>query len=215
MIREGSIPWDTLERWSPAAFLVAGLMFLLSAAITVVDIAVGAEQLRLQLGQATVGAGWIAGLVGLLGLYPGLVDRNRWLVRAGAVFCAIGLVGYAIMTVGVLAIFAGAPEGDLAPLEPVFLPLMLAGSVLPFLLFGVASARTDVYPRGVGALLLVQVAIFVANVLTPTTPTPATVVLVVLVGLLLVNVGVGYLLRTGGGRTDREDVEASRDPSVG
>lgn len=212
MARIDSAVWRWLKRWRATAFLVAGVMFVASAAVTVVDIAVGAEQLRLQLGQATVGAGWFAGLVGLLGLYPGLVDRNRWLVRVGAVFVALGLVGYAILTVGVLAIFAGVPEGDLAPLEPVFLPLMVVGSVLTFPLFGVAILRTDGQSRTVGILLIAQTVVFVVNAATPT---PATLVLVVLIVLLVVNFGVGYLLRTERVATDRCEREATRDPSAG
>lgn len=187
-------------------------MFVLSAAVTAFDIVVGAEQLRLQLGQATVGAGWIAGLVGLLGLYPGLADRNRWLVRGGGVFTVVGLVGYLLMTTGVLAIFAGVPESDLKPLEPVFLPLMLAGSVLTFPLFGVAILRTDVHSRTIGLLLLAQTTVFVVNVLTPSS---ATVVFVVLIGFVLINVSLGYLLRNGGDFADNEEIDPSPDPRAG
>lgn len=212
MPRSESTVWGSLEQWSATAFLVAGVMFVASAAVTVFDIAVGAEQLRLQLGQATVGAGWIAGLVGLLGLYSGLVKTNRWLARAGAFFTAIGLVGYLIMTVGVLAIFAGVPEASLEPAEPVFLPLMLLGSVLTFPLFGVAILRSADYPQIVGLLLVAQTVVFVVNALTPT---PATFVLVVLIGLILINLGVGYLLRTRRARGGRETLESSRESSVG
>lgn len=204
--------WNSLEQWSATAFLVAGLLFVASAAVTVVDIAVGAEQLRLQLGQATVGAGWIAGLIGLLGLYPRHVDRDRWPVRVGAVFVAIGLVGYLIMTVGVLAIFSGVPESDLEPLEPVFLPMMLVGSVLTFPLFGLASLRVGNHSRAVGALLIGQTIVFGANVASPSS---AEVVFVVLVALVLINLGVGYLLGDVSGRLDDENVDPSRDPSAG
>lgn len=200
-----------LERWRATAFLIAALWFALSVSITAFDIVVGAEQVRLQLGQATVGAGWMAGLVGLLGLYPRLVDRQRSLVRVGLVFTVVGLVGYAIMTVGVLAIFAGVPEGDVQPLQPVFLPLMLAGSVLTSPVFGLAILRSDARSRLVGMLLVAQTLVFIANALTPT---PATVVFVVLLGLLLINVSVGHLLRTGRGVTNYTDAGGSRDPSA-
>lgn len=212
MTQNDSTVWESLERWSATAFLVAGVLFLASAAVTVVDVAVGAEQLRLQLGQATVGAGWFAGLVGLLGLYRRLADRNRWLVRVGAFFVALGLVGYAIMTVGVLAIFAGVPESDLAPLEPVFLPLMLVGSVLTFPLFGVALLRTEGQSRTVGVLLVTQTVVFVVNAATPT---PAEFVLLVLIGLLAINLGVGHLLRTASHPTDNGERDPSRDPTAG
>lgn len=214
MSRESTL-LRSLEAWIGIVFLVGGVMFVASAAITVVDIVAGAEQLRLQLGQATVGFGWIAGLVGLLGLYPGLADRNPWLIRVGAVFVAIGLVGYLILTIGVLAIFAGLPEGDLDPLLPVFLPLMLAGSVLTFPLFGVASLRSDVHSRTVGLLLLCPTLLFAVNVLTPTTPTPASLALVLVSGLALVHLAIGYLLQTGRGMVVRDELGSSQDPNVG
>lgn len=212
MPRDVSNVWAALEQRSATAFLIGGGIFLLSAAVTVFDIAVGAEQLRLQLGQATVGAGWIAGLVGLLGLYPGLADWNWWAMRGGVAAIVLGLVGYAIMTVGVLAIFAGVPEGALEPLQPVFLPLMLAGSVLPFPLFGIAILRSDRHRRGIGGLLVGQTLVFLANVATPT---PATVVLVVLIGLILVNVGVGYMLRREGEPGHLEEADSAHDATMG
>lgn len=109
MVQDDTNLWNSLERWRETAFLVGGVMFIASAVITIVDIAVGVEQLRLQLGQATVGAGWTAGLVGLLGLYSALVDRNRWLVRAGVALTVLGIAGYVIMTTAMLALFAGVP----------------------------------------------------------------------------------------------------------
>lgn len=209
MSQRATSGWKSLERWSSTLFLIAGTMFILSAVITLIDIAVGAEQFRLQWGQVTVGAGWMAGLVGLLGLYPSLAITDRRLVRIGALLTAIGLIGYVIMTVGILAIIAGVPEADLTPLEPVFLPLMLLGSVLTFPLFGVAILRSDVYPRTVGFLLLAQTIVFVINALTPT---PATFVFFVVIGLVLINTGVGYLLRTDSIATER--VRSQTDTSV-
>lgn len=206
----GPTVWTALERWRATAFLVGGAMFLASAAVTAVDIAVGAEQLRLQLGQTTVGLGWIAGLVGLLGMYPALADRSRWLLRIGLVFTVAGLVGYAIMTAGVVAIIAGLPEADLEPLEPVFLPLMLVGSVLTFPAFGIACLRADDKSRLVGLLLLAQTGTFLANILTPAT---ARVVFLVLVGFVAINVGLGLALRSEHRGRD-PDLEASHNPNV-
>lgn len=212
MARAISNAWAVLERRSATAFLVGGGMFLLSGAVTVFDIAVGAEQFRLQLGQATVGAGWIAGLVGLLGLYPELADWKRWAMRGGVAAIVLGLVGYVIMTAGVLAIYAGVPESTLEPLQPVFLPLMLIGSVLPFPLFGLAVLRSDRYRQGIGGLLIGQTLVFLANIVTPT---PATVVLVVLVGLIIVNVGVGYMLRRERNPKHAEVTDSTGDATVG
>lgn len=201
MTRTGSTLWKSLESWSSVAFLLGGVAFLASAAITVYDIVVGAELFRLQFGQITVGVGWFCGLVGLLGLYRRLAEHRPWLVRAGAVFVAVGLAGYAIMTVGIVAIVAGVPESNLAALEPVFLPLMLLGSVLTFPLFAFASLLSDRGSRAVGVLLLTPTALFAVNVATPA---DATIVLVIVAGLAASHLAVGYLLRSGAGPTRRE-----------
>lgn len=211
MSESGVVPWVVLERWSGTAFLAGAAMFVLSAVITVVDIAVGVEQLRLHLGQVTVGLGWLGGLVGLLGIHRRLAERNRWLVRVGTFFVAIGLVGYVLVTVGFLATFAGAPESVVSSMEPVFVPSMLLGSVLTFPLFGVAVLRTDDQPRRVGLLLFGPTALFAANVATPSA---AEVILVVIIGLVLVNAAIGYLLRRGSRLADSREAERSNVPTA-
>ncbi len=200
------------ERWSPRLFLLAGVMLLLSAAVTVVDLAVGAETFRLQWGQLTVGLGWMAGLLGLLGINGILADGNRWLARIRAVLVGIGFVGYAIMTAGLVAIVAGIPEGELAALEPIFLPMMLVGSVLPFPLIGIACIRSDRFPSAMGVLLIAQTVAFIVNALTPT---PASFVLVVLLVLMLINVVVGWLLRGAVHRPGRSSVAPTSESAGG
>lgn len=185
--------WDVLERWSSTAFLVGGVMFVVTAGFNAADVAGGAGHTRLPLKQAFIGVGWTVGLVGLLGLYPDLVDRSRRLIRAGVVFTVIGILGYALMTVVSLAAFAGILESGLDSLAPAFLPPVLVGSVLTFPLFGAVVLRSGARSRALGALLLGPPLLFVANVLTPT---PPSVVLGVVGGLTLVFFGIGYLLRT-------------------
>ncbi len=200
-----------LEEWSPGLFMLAAVMFLLSAAVTVVDIAVGAEQFRLEWGQLTVGLGWLAGLVGLLGLYRILAQWNRWVVRGAALFVGVGLIGYAIMTAGLIAIVAGVPEATLEPLEPLFLPLMLFGSVLTFPLFGIGCVRSDRISSATGVLLIAQTAAFLVNALTPT---PAMFVLVVVLVLMLINVGISRLRRADARLADQRAM-TTRGKSTG
>ena len=83
--------WGSLERRRSTAFLIAGLMFAVDAAIVAAVIGPLGEQYML-LGQAFIAAGWTAGFVGLLGVFPGLADRSRRLAQAGAVLVGIGLL---------------------------------------------------------------------------------------------------------------------------
>ena len=75
--------WESLKRRRSTAFLIAGLMFAVDAAIVAAVIGPLGEQYML-LGQAFVAAGWTAGFVGLLGVFPGLADRSRRLAQADA-----------------------------------------------------------------------------------------------------------------------------------
>lgn len=192
--------WRKFERWSATAFLVGVVMFVVTAGFNAADVVGGSGHMRLPLKQAFVGAGWTAGLIGLLGMYPKLADRSRWLVRAGAVFTVIGIIGYAVMTVVSLAVFTGILEGSLDSFAPMFLPPVLVGSVLTFPLFSVVSLRSDALSRTLGLLLLGPSIIFVVNVLTPT---PPSVVLGIVSGLSLVYFAIGYRLRTETGPTGR------------
>lgn len=168
-------------------------MFVVAAGFNAVDVLGGAGHTRLPLKQAFISAGWLAALLGLLGRYPALAGRSRWLSRAGAVFTVVGMLGFAVMGAVSLAVSLGALEGSLESYAPVFFPLVGVGSFLPFPLFGAATLRSDVHSRALGLLLVGPTLLFIANLLTPT---PPAVVLAVVIGLAVVCFGVGYLLRT-------------------
>lgn len=197
--------WDTLERWSATAFLIGGVIFLADTALVANGLVAGTEP-PMTLGQAFVGASWTAALVGLLGLYPRLANRSRWLVRAGAVFAVIGAVTMAAMAVTSFGYFTGVFDGGEAGLSEVvmvFLPGVIVGSVLGFVSFGVACLRTDVYSRSVGALLLLLPMTVVFNLGTGFAgwnPLPKLLGVVALLSLTMLT--IGYLLRTGSGLAD-------------
>lgn len=156
--------WEALERWSPTAFVVAGVMFAAAAAVVVVAILAGGWGRLALVAEACMGAGWISGLVGLLGLYPALADRSRWLARASAVFAGIGLVAFAVLVVVSLAAFTAGSRPDTFPVpQAVILPGMLSGTVLAFVSFSIASLRSDVHSRIASILLLVPTALFLTN----------------------------------------------------
>lgn len=190
--------WESLERWRATAFLLAGVMFVVDAAIVgAVIVAVGEDVMLL--GQAFIAAGWTAAFVGLLGVYPGLSDRSPWLARAAAVFAVIGAVVFVAMAVASLVYFAGIPDGEITAIVPFFLPGVIIGSVLGFLCIGAASLRSDVHSTTVGVLLVALGLFPVVNIASGIGGVESlTFTLAIVVGLALVNLAIGYLFRTGG-----------------
>jgi len=193
-VRNGIL--ESLEQRRSTMFLIGGLIVLLDVAPVAANIVTGVDD-WLILGQAFVGAGWTAALVGLLGLYPELSDGSRWLSRAGAVFAVVGVITFSVMAVASLLYYAGIPAGEYEAIGMLFLPGVLIGSVLGFLLFGVASLRTGVHSRAVGVLLFVPPLLVVTNVLRFIAGMKsATITLGIVIGDALAMLGIGYVLRT-------------------
>lgn len=199
----GKRVWESLETGSARAFFAGGVTFVFAAVLNVVTVVTGAERLSLMVGEAFIAAGWFGGLVGLLGLYPVLRDRSRWLTRAGAVFAVVGAVTMVVLAVASLVAFVqGGGVGDL-PVPFIFLfPGLVIGSLLAFVSFSVASLRSDVPSRNVGVLLLVPALVFSTNffilpIIVGTGPAPPEIIFAVTSILALVMLAIGYLLRTG------------------
>ena len=167
------------------------------------------------LGQVFVAAGWTAGFVGLLGVFPGLVDRSRRLAQAGAVLVGIGLLVFISMGIASLAYFSDALSGDLSALVPILLPGVIIGSVLGFVTFGAATLRTDVHARSVGVLFVVLGLIPVVNIGSGIAGIQSmTATLAIVVALTLVTLSIGYLLRVEGPSAGRAAVESSDEPTA-
>lgn len=205
--------WKSLERRSSTAFLVAGVMFVVDAALVGAMIAGVADRLLL-VGQAFIAAGWTAGFIGLLGSYSELADRSTWLARAGATFVVIGIVVFVVMGIASLAYFADVLSGDLQTLVPIFLPGVIIGSVLGFLTFGVASLRTEVHSRTVGVLFIVLALFPVVNILSGVAGFERTLTFAIVIGLALVNFAIGYLLRNEDSSTGDMEVEPSHESAT-
>lgn len=186
----------SLEEWSSTLFLVAGGLLAITTALWALEVFVNTDT------EVTRGvfapAGMAVAFVGMLGLYPSLVDRTPWVARAGALFAAVGIVGM----VGRLVAAGGQLVGiyDAAPawVDPFQLPFLI-GIVLGFITFGVAIVRTDVYSRTVGLLLMVPGILFpvvLATVIVFGGGDFPYVIHVLHNGAdTLVLLGVGYLLR--------------------
>jgi hypothetical protein len=188
--------WEWLEQKSAAAFLIGGLLFVADTAVVASNVLAGTER-YMTLGQAFIGAAWAAAFVGLLGLYPNLSGRSRWLSRIGAVFAVVGGITMTVMAVASLGYFAGVLGGELGDVTAYFLPGVFLGIVLGFGSFGVATLLTTVYSRSIGLLLVLLVLTFLFNLGSGIAGfgTMATVLGVVTV-LSVTMLAIGYGLRT-------------------
>lgn len=196
---------ESLAKWSATAFLAAGVILLVDAAIVTAEIVVGIERANV-LGQVFVGAAWTAALIGLLGLYPGLADRSRWLSRAGAVFAAIGVVVFAVLGLTSLVYYLGIPAGEYSDVGMFFIPGVLIGSVLGFISFSVAVLRTGAYSRTVGVLLLIPPILVVTNILRFIAGMEAmSLTLAIVIGDALAMLAIGYVLRSSPEPTGRAE----------
>jgi len=203
--------WSPLELWRATAFLLAGMILAINAAIVAAEVVAGVENWR-TLGQIFVGAGWTAAFIGLLGLYPGLADRSRWLSRAGAFFAVIGAIVFAVMGVASVGYYTGILAGDMTALVPLFLPGVVLGSILGFVTISVASLRTDVYSQTVGVLLLIPPTLVILNLITGITGIEsATATLAIVIGDTLAMLAIGNVLRKGEVPTDHPEVESPSD----
>jgi hypothetical protein len=96
------------------------VIFLLDTALLAYYVSVGGEPAPF--GQGLVGASWTAAFIGLLGVYPALSDRSRWLSPIGAVFAVVGVVTMAAMAVTSFSYAAGILTGDMSDVAMLFLP---------------------------------------------------------------------------------------------
>ncbi|MDG5775255.1 hypothetical protein VB773_20220 [Haloarculaceae archaeon H-GB2-1] len=198
MVSENTQRKRSLKAWRATAFTIAGIIFAADATILLLNIVAGTQGQYMTLGQAFIGTAWTAGFIGLLGFYPDLAARNRWLARAGGLFVVIGLFTNLIMAAVSLGLFAGVLSGTLGDYTPYFLPGMFPGIVLGCGLYGIATLRTPTYTRSVGLLFLLLVLTFLFNLGTGIAGfNPVSKILGVVAVLTLTNLVLGYKLRTG------------------
>lgn len=152
-LNEGS-PWNSLENWRTAAFVIAGVLFLGNT------IHEGIARYTTMLGEPTFlnfvvyVSALVISLVGLLGFYPQLAERVPRLARLSA-----GVVAVAGGAMTVLLLWATATTVLNRSMPPGILLFVLIGaSVLGFVLFGVASIRARSPSRLIGVLVLTFVA---------------------------------------------------------
>lgn len=148
-----------LDGKSPTLFLVAGGLLVVYAALHGLEAFMDVAYPVVRDGIIRP-AGYVLGFVALLGLYPTVADRSPKLARAGAVFAALGAVGWFVTGVESLAEHTGA---DTPAWLGVFGLLILLGFVLGYLSFSVASRRSETISRITGFVLLTPLLVVVVN----------------------------------------------------
>lgn len=205
--------WRRVERWKGIAFILGGLIFVADTALVAMHLFAGTEPGPL--GQGFVGAAWTASFVGLLGLYPRLVERTRRLAQAAAVFAVIGGIVMAAMGVSSFAYALGIPGGELGDVVVYFLPGVFLGIVFGFGLFAVACLRTGAYSTRVAGLLLVLPLTFLFNIGTGIAGfNPLEKVLAVVAVLAVTKLAIGFLLHDEARMTDTEVPETAGDSAA-
>lgn len=210
MSQHDTTNWETLESWRAMLFIIAGVVFAGDLTILLYNLAVGTESQYLTVGQGLIGTAWACSFLALLGFYPKLSERSKWLPRIGGVLAAIGLITNVVMAVISFGVAAGVVSGGLDQYVPFFLPGVFLGIVFGFGLYGIATLRTAIYSQRVGALFLILVATFLTNLGTGIAGyNPLVKIIGVVAVLVLANLALGYTVRTGGA-----DITASGGPSL-
>jgi hypothetical protein len=165
-----------LIRWSGLISILAGVLYALGALLHPVG-----EDLAAYTSPKWVPAHqvyWVAAmlmLLGLVGLYARQVEHTGWLGLVGFVLAFLGTVvvnSIFLMASTVLHLVAVQAPAlfDQAEAPPTFgVLLVVLGYILGYILFGIATMRAGVLPRGSGLLLILGSAMFMISEALPLT----------------------------------------------
>jgi len=146
-------PWNQLETAGPAAFGLGGLGILVDVILQFVTSGSVPGWVNILLG---LGGLWAA-LIGLVGFYPRVADPAPRLALGGVVTGAIGWVALPVgLGWGIILDLTGrTPIAEGPSFGPQIFISAVVFALLSFLLYGVASSRTDTLSRTVGLTLLI------------------------------------------------------------
>ena len=176
---------ETLERSHARIFLIGGCLLAIFAVNSALRTFVGTSFPPVQ---GFIGpAGFLLGVLGLLGLYPALLERTPLLARGAAGVAVIPAIGWSLI------IIRGIVEHGLGlftlPEALAAIPFVVIVSMIPtFGLFALASFHAGVHSRAVGLLLLLPATGFALLV------TNAAPHIVIDTGHVVGYLGVGYIL---------------------
>lgn len=204
MVGASTFPWKVVERWSPRLYLIAGAVLAVYAAlngvVALTDMAIAPNVFQ---------AGYIAGFLGLLGLYPGLADQRPWLARAGAGAAALGVIAFSVFTASNLAELIGIASGNPTGWG-AFAIMGTIGFVVGYLAVGIVVIQSEVYSRAVGLLLLMPGVIIILMFASMATgvASPGSV-FVVSAGQAMTHLAIGSTLKVETASGDRKEAESS------
>lgn len=185
--------WRLLERLSPTAFLVGGILVFGHAAIrgiqALTDLATPAD--------VFAPAGHLVAIIGLFGLYPMLTDRSPRSARVAVVVAMVPATGWALITISQLGDVIMLLSPQTAVLPEGFAIVVLLSTILTYLLFGVVSLHAEVHSRTISLLILAPAALLIVLIASAATMgVSALAGFVIGTGLSLAMLALGYTLRT-------------------
>lgn len=193
--------WDVLARWSPTAFLVAGVLLSFTAAVYGLEL-VASMSLEGLLTGLPLFVGLLVAYVGLLGLYPRLANRVPRLALAGIVLIVVPVivvVFFLVFSLASLLVEFGEPSFTGTLFMVIFVGFTLGVSLL-----GVASLWTQVPSRAVGFFLLLFVVPWVVLLSVGADP-PTGLEFATTAMMAVAVVAIGVSLRAEGGPPDRAE----------
>ena len=198
---------DALEGKAATLFLVAGGLAVVFAVNTALKTFAGTSY---PVVQGLVGpTGFFVGVLGLFSLYPALADRTGTLARIAAAVAIVPAVGWVAIIGTVIGEAAGVISQPSGPLAVIPIVVIITMS-LAFGLFAVTTLRAGVYSWIIGALLLVEAAMFLVLILDL-----APLLVLIDVGHVLAYLGIGATLWSDGIPTERVDRATDATPDHG
>lgn len=197
--RDGALA--ALEQRSPSLYLVAGTILILFPTNTALSTYTGTSYPIVQ--EIIAPAGFLIGVLGLLGLYPSIADQTPRLARAAAVLAALLAVDWSLIILKNAGIMVGLiPE--ISALTAVTGLFAVSTMILSYALFGVAGIRTGVYQPWVRRLMLLEAAVMIHVFVILFAP--ISIPLYVLEIFHVINhLGIGIVLWSEGMPTDRAE----------
>lgn len=193
MVNGNNTLWDSVEQWSPTLFLIGGALLVGHAAVQGIKTFTALAPPP----DVFVTTGHLAALVGLVGLYPVILDRMPKLSRAAVAVIVVPLVGWLVMTVTQFLAVAGIVSSLADALPETVIMLVLVSTILTYVLFGVATLRVGEGSRIVGLLVFVPAALFVVSfVASAITGASDLIGFIFGAGFALSMLALGYQLRS-------------------
>ncbi|QLG49027.1 hypothetical protein [Natrinema halophilum] len=192
--------WETVEQWSPTLFLLGGCLMAGHAALSGIraftELATPPD--------VFVTVGHFVALVGLLGLYPVLVDRTPVVARIARAVLVVAAASWCVMTGTQLLALAGIVASLEAVLPDSFFMIVLTTTILTYGLFGISALRADRQSRRVGLFVLAPGGLTVVLIVNSAIGGANAVAGVGIGGgLTLSMLALGYILRSWGGQSER------------